>query len=104
MFRKEINHLLRTEIIERRLEEVRLRVHMPAELVPCLQVCEIAPALSCDHDLASRALHLLQHHHAAAAVAAGYVTLHAAFAAKRRRRSRCRHKSRSTAANDDDLS
>ena len=67
MLCQEIDHLLRTQIIERRLQEVRLRMNMPAELIPCLQVGEVASSLSCDHDLASRALHLLQHQHTSAA-------------------------------------
>ena len=57
---KEVYHFIRTEVIERRLEKIRLRVNVSAELVPRFGVCEIAATFAGDHDFTARACHLFK--------------------------------------------
>ena len=68
MIFKETEHLFGSEIIERRLEKVRLRMYMLLKLVPLLDVGEIASSLAGDHDLPSRPGHLFQHDHTCGSV------------------------------------
>ena len=61
---------------------------MAAELIPRLHICEIAPSLACDHDLASRSRHLFKDN---------YLSLYAVLC-KCLRRAGCSHKARRTRA------
>ena len=51
---------LGVEVVERRLDKVRARAHVGIEVIPGLEVGEIAPALARDHNLPRRTRHLLQ--------------------------------------------
>ena len=60
---QQINHVVRREIVIGRLDEIRVCANMGREIVPLLDIREVAAALSREQNLPSRARHLFQNNH-----------------------------------------
>ena len=58
---KEINRVLRSEVVERRIDEIRIGADVLRELVPVLQIGEVAPSLAREQDFPARPGHLLKY-------------------------------------------